>query len=67
MGPWSTGSEGISKDEAQSLIIKMAKEKGIKGAFKVYYDGELVANVDDLPDDGVVMSKVSVSAIADQA
>lgn len=66
---WDTdqnGSNLVSKDEAKRQIVQMAKDEDIKGAFKVFYDGSLVANPDDLPDQ-VDMDKVSVSAVLDQA
>lgn len=62
----STTSNTISKAEAKSQIISMAQEQDIRGAFKVFYDGNLMATPDDLPEN-VEMSKVRVSAVLDQA
>lgn len=56
----------VSRDEAKGKIIQMAKDKGIAGAFKVFYEGALVSNPDNLPE-RVIMDSVSVSAVLDQA
>lgn len=56
----------ISRDEAKSKISEMAREQGIKGAFKVFYNGDLMATPNDLPE-RVELEKVSVSAVLDQA
>lgn len=56
----------ISRDAAKTEISNMAKDEGIKGAFKVFYDGNLIATPNDLPEQ-VDMDKVSVSAVLDQA
>lgn len=67
MSAWDTSdSNMVSKDEAKENIVNMAKDDGISGAFKVFYDGQLIANPDDLPE-RVDMDKVRVSAVLDQA
>lgn len=62
---WNTG-RSVSKAEAKSKILEMAREQGITGPFKVFYENEIVADPDDLPDT-VDMNKVRVSAVLDQA
>lgn len=67
MSPWNTDDNGtVSREDAKSAIIEMAKDEGISGAFKVFYDGQLIANPDDLPE-RVHLDKVRVSAVLDQA
>ena len=67
MNAWFTsGSNTVSKAEAVTAIIKLAEDCSIRGSFKTYYDGSLIADSDDLPNQ-VDMSKIRVSAIADQA
>jgi len=66
MTAWNATPTGVSRDEAKTKIVEIAKTKGIRGAFKVYYEGHLMVSGDDLPDT-VDMSKVEVSAVADQA
>ena len=56
----------ISREEALPQIAQKAKDSGIKGPFKVYYNGAQVPTTEDLPE-RVDMSKVRVSAVADQA
>ena len=56
----------VSKEEAQGETEDMAREQGIKGAFKVFYDGSMISTPTDLPE-RVDMSKVSISAVLDQA
>ena len=63
---WETNDNLVSKTEAKSKIIEMAKEQGIKGAFKVFHKGVLMATPDDLPEQ-VDMNEVRVSAVLDQA
>ena len=62
---WSSGG-GIPRVEAIAKIEEMARSKGYTGAFKVFYDGEIIADPSDLPD-SVIMAKVKVSAVLDQA
>lgn len=66
MGPWSTEGAGIPKKDAIANIAAMAKSKGLKGAFKVFYKDQLVADPEDLPET-VNMADVKVSAVLDQA
>lgn len=68
MGPWNTSGENtmVTKAEAADKIKKLAEDKGLKGTFKVFYDGEIVADPNDLPD-SVDMKLVEVSAVLDQA
>lgn len=66
MGPWNTAGGGIPRAEAIGKISQMAKDKGYKGAFKVFYQDALIADPEDLPET-VDMGKVKVSAVLDQA
>ena len=63
---WETNDGTVSKADAKSAIIELAKEQGIKGAFKVFHKNELMTTPDDLPE-RVLMSDVRVSAVLDQA
>lgn len=63
---WETNENEVTKEEAKNQIVTMAKDQGIKGAFKVFYDNALMSTPDDLPD-MVDMTKVRVSAVLDQA
>jgi hypothetical protein len=64
---WDTSANNtISRAEAQVEIVAKAQNEGINGAFKVFYDGELVVTPSDLPEQ-VDMNKVRVSAVLDQA
>lgn len=65
MAAWRA-DETVAKAEAITKIKEMAKAKGYKGAFKVFYDGEILANPSDLPAQ-VEMSKITLSAVMDQA
>lgn len=56
----------VSRDAAKATIIKMATDQGIKGAFKTFYDGKLIATPADLPEQ-VTISLIKVSAVLDQA
>ena len=56
----------VSRDEAKALILEKARNEGIEGAFKVFHQGQMVSNPDDLPDT-VNMEEISVSAVLDQA
>lgn len=56
----------VSRADSQAKIVAKAKEAGIKGAFKVYYDGRSVASPSDLPET-VDMRLVKVSEVYDQA
>jgi hypothetical protein len=56
----------VTKAEAKSKIIGMAKEQGIKGAFKVFHKDTLMATPEDLPA-MVDMADIRVSAVLDQA
>lgn len=66
MSAWSVNPNEVSREEAEGKIADLAKSKGIKGTFKVFYDGELVEDPTDLPD-MVDITKVKVSATLDQA
>ena len=64
---WNNANDNtISKDEAKTRIDALASDEGIRGAFKVFYDGTLMVTPEDLPE-RVDMSKVRVSAVLDQA
>lgn len=63
---WNTeetaGSNLIPKAEAIKKIVEMAEEQEIRGDFKVYYNNELIAESNKLPD-MVDLDKVSVSTV----
>ena len=63
---WSTGTNTVSRDEAKTKIVHLARQQGIQGAFKVFHQGNLISNPDALPAQ-VNMEEVSVSAVLDQA
>lgn len=63
---FSTEGGTISRDEAKTKIIQLAKDQDIKGAFKVFYEGQLISNPDTLPEQ-VTMGEIRVSAVLDQA
>lgn len=63
---WNSGSSTVSREEAIAKTQAMANEQGIRGAFKVFYDGNIIANPSDLPEH-VDMTKVKVSNVLDQA
>lgn len=67
MAPWDT-NEGntIPREEAFGRIQEKARDEGIDGTFKVFYDGRLIAAPDDLPAE-VDMNRVRISAVHDQA
>lgn len=66
MTAWKAKDKEIPKEDAKDAILTLAEEQGLKGTFKVYYDGTLIADPDDLPET-VDMSKVKVAAVLDQA
>lgn len=66
MAAWNNSEATVTRQEAITKINTMATEKGYRGTFKVLYDGNVVANPSDLPEQ-VVMSKVQISAVLDQA
>ena len=61
---WNTEQDGNMIPRAQAIekIVAMAEEQGIRGDFKVYYNNELVADPQNLPDT-VDITKVSVSTV----
>jgi len=61
---WNTSTQGnlIPKAEAITKIIAMANEQGIRGDFKVYYEGNIVADPNNLPET-VDITKVEVSIV----
>jgi hypothetical protein len=63
---WSASEGLISRADAKAKIVELAKEEGITGSFKVYYNDQLIANPDDLPEQ-VAMNLVRVSAVLDNA
>lgn len=63
---WNTNDGLVSREEAQPKIQELATKQGIRGTFKVFYDGQIVANPTDLPE-RVDMKLVKVSAVMDQA
>lgn len=56
----------VPRSEAIGKITQMAIDEGLKGTFKVLYNGSVVADPSNLPEQ-VDMSKVQVSAVLDQA
>ncbi len=62
---WET-QESLSRDDALKAISDKAKDEGISGAFKVYYNGRLIATPEDLPDQ-VDMRDVRVSSVLNNA
>lgn len=66
MSGFTTENNDVTKAEAKALIVTLAKDQGIKGAFKVFYNNVLMATPDDLPE-SVDMGLVRVSAVLDQA
>ena len=66
MAGWTAQEGLVSRAEAKTRIVEKAKEEGITGSFKVYYNDLLVANPDDLPEQ-VSMNLVRVSAVLDNA
>lgn len=63
---FNTEGNLLPRADAVKKITEMAIEKGYKGAFKVLYDGGVVADPGNLPEQ-VDMRKVAVSAVLDQA
>lgn len=63
---WNANDNLVSREQAESKIGELAKSKGIKGSFKVFYDGGIIEDPTDLPEQ-VDMTKVKVSATLDQA
>ena len=65
--PFNTESSStISRADAVKQITELALEQGLKGTFKVFYDGSIIADPSNLPDQ-VDMDKVEISAVMDQA
>lgn len=63
---WNANENLVAREEAEAKIGELAKSKGIKGSFKVFYNDEIIEDPTDLPD-MVDMTKVKVSATLDQA
>jgi parvulin-like peptidyl-prolyl isomerase len=64
---WSTPvTTTVARNEAITQIQAQAREEGIRGSFKVYYNDQLIANPNDLPEQ-VNMDLVRVSAVLDNA
>lgn len=65
---WNTPSNPneVTREEAEGKIGALAKAKGIKGSFKVFYNGNLIEDPSNLPV-MVDMTLVKVSATLDQA
>lgn len=63
----NTPVEGaVSRNDAIDRIKVQAREDGITGSFKVFYNEQLIANPIDLPEQ-VDMNLVRVSAVHDNA
>jgi len=56
----------VSRAEAGAWIARQAEEQGIGNSFKVYYNGNVVGKLEDLPDQ-VNLNTLRVSAALDQA
>ena len=56
----------LDRESAKTRILAMASDQGIEGAFKVFYDDQLMSTPDDLPSQ-VNMELVRVSEVLDQA
>ncbi len=56
----------LGRDAAIARIKEIAREDGITGSFKVFYQDNLIANPTDLPEQ-VNMELVKVSAVLDNA
>ncbi len=56
----------LGRDAAIARIKEIAREDGITGSFKVFYQDALIANPTDLPEQ-VNMALVKVSAVLDNA
>lgn len=56
----------LSREEAFDAINRKAREEGINGSYKVFYNGQIVAGPSDLPET-VNMELVRVSAMFDNA
>lgn len=63
---WDTQGGTLSREQAIANIKDMAKDEGIHGSFKVFYNGSLISNPEDLPDQ-VDMRGIRVSAVLDNA
>lgn len=67
MAAWdASSSTTVTRDVAKARIIEMAKEEGYTGAFKVFYEGTMVTDPSNLPEQ-VDLSKITVSEVLDQA
>lgn len=60
------GNNLVPRDEAMNQIKDKAREQGIRGAFKVFYAGEMVSTPTSMPA-MVDMDLVRVSEMLDQA
>jgi hypothetical protein len=56
----------VTRDQARTKIMEKAREEGYDGAFKVFYEGKMIADPANLPEQ-VDMSKITVSEVLDQA
>lgn len=68
MAAWNVSNNDnlVSREEAISQITDMAKDEGYTGSFKVFYDGQMVADPADLPE-RVDMDKIRLSETLSQA
>lgn len=67
MAAWDASqSTLVARDVAKARIIEMAKEQGYTGAFKVFYNGTMVTDPSNLPDQ-VDLAQITVSEVLDQA
>lgn len=63
---FNTNTNLVPREQAEGKINELAKAKGIKGSYKVFYNGTIVEDPSNLPDQ-VDMTLVKVSATLDQA
>lgn len=61
-----TNSNMIPRDQAEQFCNELARGKGIKGSYKVFYSGSIVESPADLPET-FDKTLIKVSATLDQA
>ncbi len=65
MAAWNN-TNLVPKAEAANKIQEMATAQGIRGTFKVFYNGTIITDPSELPEQ-VDMTKIKVSNVLDQA
>lgn len=66
MAKWNTENNEVSRATAIEEIQSRAKEQGITGSFKVFYNGAMIATPDELPET-VNLDLIKVSAMLNNA